>query len=422
MKKLIFVLFPVFLSVSLVLPLLKFFPKKAVLVPNDVPTLAEAYAKVPPNGKITLRHGTHSVPETIVITKNVTILGDPAHPERVVLQGGESSVFHLQSGFAEIAGVTIQNEGQEGNEEDSNIAVLFSAPQGLFHDCVFTSRFGGGFAVNAKDSRPLVRNCVAQNCGLTGFFIGSEACGTFRNCTARGNEYSGLQVRDEGSNPTVEGCEFTDGKATGILVALGAAGTFRNCTASRNVFAGMQVRDEGSNPTVEDCEFTDGKDAGIFIYSGAAGTFRKCKVSGNESAGMGVRDEGSNPTVEDCEFTDGKEVGIAVLLGACGTFRNCTVNGNAKEGMEVGDEGSNPTVTGCKFTNGKAPGIFVHSGAAGTFRNAPPAETNLREWRRLPKGAVPPWKTACSRTIYAVFGFRFRVRHVPKEPFFRKYA
>ncbi len=88
---------------------------REITVPTDVATLAEAYAKIAPQGTITLLRGRYKVPETITITKNVTIFGDVTHPEYVVLEGCETSVFHIQSGFAEIAGLTIQNEGKEGH-------------------------------------------------------------------------------------------------------------------------------------------------------------------------------------------------------------------------------------------------------------------------------------------------------------------
>lgn len=191
-----------------------------VVVPDDVPTLAEAYEKVLVSETIRLSRGVHQVPETLAITKDVTIIRDEKSPESVILQGGEKNVLHLKSGVAEIVGVTVKNEGKEGDFSADYDAVQFSAPLGALRDCVFTSRYSGGFTVGTKDSNPAVTRCTAQDCGSCGFLIGSGATGTFRDCTASGNAVVGMGVANAGSNPTREECTFEKIRGTACTFSI----------------------------------------------------------------------------------------------------------------------------------------------------------------------------------------------------------
>ena len=182
---------------------------------------------MPVGGTIRLKHGIHEIQEPIVVTKNVTILGDQENPDLVILQGGEKNVFHLKSGFAKIVGVTVKNEGKEGCSSADNDAIQFSAPLGVLRKCVFMSRYGSGITVNAKGSNPSVTSCTARDCGLSGFNIGSGASGIFHDCTVSGNARAGMWVQDVWSNPTVEGCTFENNQECGVRVNCFASGTFR---------------------------------------------------------------------------------------------------------------------------------------------------------------------------------------------------
>ena len=338
-----------------------------ITVPDDVRTLAEAYDRIPAGGKIIVRPGTHKVPKTVEIKKDVTVHGDLSNPESVILKGGKDPVFKISAGYSAIKGLSFQNDGDPESEYSS--AVQFEAPSGLLENCIFTSQGGDGLEVCAKNSAPTVRSCIARNCGQFGIAIFRGASGTFTDCEASGNALAGIAVRDSGTNPTVENCRFMDSKkSSGIVVYDGASGTFTDCEAIGNAYSGIQVRDSGTNPTVEKCRFTDSKEScGILVWQGASGTFTDCEAIGNALDGIQVRDSGTNPTVEKCRFTDGKQNGIFVYDGASGTFTYCESSGNAYFGIAVRDSGTNPTVEKCRSTNNQQAGIVVYDGASGTF-------------------------------------------------------
>ncbi|MBE6428875.1 MAG: hypothetical protein E7028_09935, partial [Planctomycetaceae bacterium] len=164
-----------------------------ITVPDDVRTLAEAYDRIPAGGKIIVRPGTHKVPKTVEIKKDVTVHGDLSNPESVILKGGKDPVFKISAGYSAIKGLSFQNDGDPESEYSS--AVQFEAPSGLLENCIFTSQGGDGLEVCAKNSAPTVRSCIARNCGQFGIAIFRGASGTFTDCEASGNARSGIVVR-----------------------------------------------------------------------------------------------------------------------------------------------------------------------------------------------------------------------------------
>ena len=362
--------------------------KTEITVPDDVRTLAEAYDRIPAGGKITLRRGTHDVPETIIVRKNITITGEGNDREQVILLGGKENVLRVESGFAEIKNLTFKNVGDDHRwTEDEwenatpeertqweqfdafHSAVSVQSLTCTFENCLFTSENGAGFTVNQKDSNPTVTACAAKDCGSVGFSISNRARGRFTNCEASGNAMTGIAVIGSGTNPTVEKCRFTDSKEDcGIFVYDGASGTFKDCEASGNAMSGIAVQDSGTDPTVEKCRSTNNQQVGILVCSGASGTFTDCEASRNAYSGIEVQGSGTNPTVEKCRSTNNQLAGILVSQGASGTFTDCEASRNAMSGIEVQDSGTNPTVEKCRSTDSKeGDGILVCEGASGTF-------------------------------------------------------
>ncbi|MDO4570597.1 MAG: caspase family protein, partial [Planctomycetia bacterium] len=195
-------------------------PVACVTVPDDTRSLQEAYDRVSEGGEILIHPGTYDVPETIVITKDIKIRGEGEDASKIVLRGGSNVVFKLESGFAELEGLTIQNEmeqlldvGEEEILEMQNSALWIRSPRSAIRRCRVTSTYGFGIMIDQPDSAPHLQECTVSGCG------GPNLCVRY------------------GANPTVERCRFTDGKQGGIFVYDGASGTFTDCEASRNALA-----------------------------------------------------------------------------------------------------------------------------------------------------------------------------------------
>lgn len=300
---------------------------ETVHVPEEAATLAKAYLRVKENGTILLKHGKHYVPEALIITKDVTILGDETSPESVILQGESDSVLYLKSGKVKIAGVTVQNSGKNSFLDKKNAAVQVTARHSQFHRCIFTSLFGNGFsaykgesllqdvlhAAAKNDSRneeshpaPEMTDCTARRCGGTGFFLGEGVRGIFRNCRTSENTEDGMFTAFEKCEPTMEKCTFYDS----VLISFAAGGTFRDCD-----FRGGLSMSKKSFTTFEKCTFSGG--IGVMLLTDSRGTFRGCTFG--PASGMNIT--GGTPTVEGCTFRKNR-VGVTADSSSGGTFRN----------------------------------------------------------------------------------------------------
>lgn len=302
-------------------------------VPGDVASIEEAYERIPSGGVIILSPGVYRIAQPIVIRKDVTIIGDEKKPQSVVLAGMQSDVLQLESGFAQIRGLTIKNEGIPGANPNLQQAVLVTSPKSMFRNCIFTSRIGIGLNIRHNMVSSDVTNCTAQGCGEFGFCVNSGAAGTFRKCATKGCKY-GMVINNAGTNPTVEGCVFTNGINGGIMIKDGS-GIFRNCTIS-GCKAGFVVVGAGSNPVVEKCKITDCQ-SGVAVMSAGVGTFRNCTFSDNKYVGISAMEAESNLIVEDCSITDTQGIGIVVNESASGTFRNNELSGNGNADWEVSE-------------------------------------------------------------------------------------
>lgn len=342
--------------------------------PNGGLTLQEAYAQTAEGGTLTIKPGTHEVPETLVVRKNIKIVGESANREETILKGGKENVLCIASGSAEIKNLTFQNHGL--HDDPKGWAVWVQTRENVFENCLFTSATGTGLGIGKKyysllSAAAAVTDCAARGCGTAGFLVINASSGNFTNCEANGNSGVGLQILGSNTVSIAERCRFNDGGDFGIVVGAGASGTFTECEVSGNAKDGISGRYGNGNLTAHKCRFTNGNAFGVQLAHGR-GTFTDCEFRGNAKAGIGFFD-GGKLTVEGCRFLDGKDVGLQIVNWnktmdpADGNIIDCEFTGNAKAGMYIEGPKADPTVGRCRFTDGKDAGIHISSGACGQF-------------------------------------------------------
>jgi parallel beta-helix repeat protein len=303
----------------------KFDPMK-ITVPDDCPTIEEAYAKVKDGGIITIKPGKYELSKTLEIDRNVTFRGDTSDPESVVIDCASATAFKITGGSPSFQNLTASSGGTEENNR-YGFYITGGTPN-LFR-CIITSREATGLVVEGKDAAPKVEKCVLKDCGKFGMAINQEGRGDFRDCEIYGNALAGIKVTELG-NPTVTGCKIHDGKEGGVYVFQEGLGEFTDCEIYGNALAGICVQESG-NPTVTGCKIHDGKAGGVFVNQEGRGEFTDCEIYGNALSGIEVRESG-NPTVTGCKIHDGKCYGIYVHDKGMGTFTNNTLSENYLEG------------------------------------------------------------------------------------------
>lgn len=265
-----------------------------IIVPDDYPTIEEAYANVKDGGTITIKPGKYVFSTSLIVNRNVTFRSDTDDPESVVIDCTLLSTFWITDGSPSFQNLTVSN----GHENSGGFYVSGGTPK-LFC-CIITSRKGAGMGITGKDANPEVEKCIIKD-SVTGVIVEKEGRGEFINCEICGNAKAGINVGKLGT-PTITGCNIS-GNAAGIFVI------------------------DSGNPTVIGCKIYNGEEIGIGVFNNGLGTFTGCEIYGNAKSGINVGPSG-NPTVTSCEIHSGK-VGVLVGEGGKGTFNNNTLKENS---------------------------------------------------------------------------------------------
>ncbi|MBQ2620194.1 MAG: right-handed parallel beta-helix repeat-containing protein [Thermoguttaceae bacterium] len=354
-----------------------------ITVPDDLPTIEEAYKNVKDGGIVTIQPGKYELSATLVVNRPVTFRGSTGRAEDIVIDCPSSHAFQITGGSPAFQNLTASS----GAETRSSFNVTdrtmldsttlqmtqqktyngFYVTEGtpkLFR-CILTSRLGAGMYINGEKADPQVDSCIIRNCKGGGVVVHDNGLGKFSNCEIHGNAQVGIHV-DSSGDPTFIRCKIRDIKSTGIIVDQNGLGTFKDCEIYGNLYSGIQVSESG-NPTFTGCIIHDNKQTGVYVLISGLGKFSNCEIYGNEMPGIEVSQSG-NPTFSGCKIHDGKSVGVVVCDNGLGKSSDCEIYRNANVGIEVKTSG-NPTFTGCKIHDGKSVGVYVHDKGMGTFNN-----------------------------------------------------
>lgn len=329
-----------------------------LVVPDDYPTIEEAFESVKDGGIITIKPGKYVLSRTLEIDRDITFQGS-GKPEEIIIACPHSHVFGITGGSPVFQNLTVGSSAKKRN----GFYVTGGTPK--ICSCVLTSPKGGGIFVEGKDADPIVEKCVLKNCGGPGACIILEGRGQFKDCEIYGNKMAGIEVTEAG-NPTVTECQIYEGKGPGVIVSHKGRGKFKDCNIYENKGTGIEVNESG-DPTFTECQIYDGKAGGVFIGKKGRGEFRGCDIYANALPGIEVNESG-NPTFTECSVFNGKAAGVFIWLDGLGTFNGCEIYRNEKPGVVIQESG-NPTFIGCQIHDGKQHGAVVWNEGRGTFKD-----------------------------------------------------
>lgn len=280
-----------------------------VTVPDDCPTLEEAYAKVKDGGTITIRPGKYKLTKTITIDRTVSFQGSTKRAKDVLIACSTSSAFSITDGSPLFQNLTAIS----GAELCSGFHVTGGTPKIL--NCTIISRKGAGMIVIGENANPQVESCIIKDCEKGGLWVCTFARGKFNGCEIYGNKGAGIEVAMSG-NPTVIGCKIHDGKSAGVFVNENGLGTFNDCEIYGNALPGIGVKTSG-NPIVTWCRIHDGKAGGVYVYEGGQGTFNNNTLTENYTNGKldnwtirndagEVKGSGNTPEIPEHRSASGK--------------------------------------------------------------------------------------------------------------------
>jgi len=313
---------------------------------GDFAQIGEALRNVAPNSRLIIRPGLYN--ESVVIDKNVEIVGDGA-PEEIKIIAANSSCIQMQSEKAIVRGLTLRGSGARTGR--AFFAVDISRGELTLEDCDINSDSLSCIAVHGSYANPLIKRCRIHDGADSGVYFFDNARGQIEDCDIYRNTNVGVAITN-GANPLIKNCRIFEGKNGGIVVwQNGAAGEIENCEIFGHRLANVGISDS-ANPTFRSCKIFGGRDSGVFVHQSGYGTFEDCAVHDNQKAEVVVIEK-SNSMLRRCAIYNGTNSGVFIDNKARASIESCNIYDNSDAGINVHGE-SVATVRRCNIhRNGK---------------------------------------------------------------------
>ncbi|MBR5627268.1 MAG: right-handed parallel beta-helix repeat-containing protein, partial [Thermoguttaceae bacterium] len=166
-----------------------------IVVPDDMPDLENAIARIAENGTIEIKPGKYLFKVPNRIGHNITITGTTDNPDDVVLECLNNSVFLIVADKAVIRNMTLHTIGI-----DSTVNLIAGASE-LSHCKISADKYASVFVTGAS-------NATVSDCELTGSQNGvlvQTGSVTVRNCDISNMTEHGVAVtRAEGSVTVID--------------------------------------------------------------------------------------------------------------------------------------------------------------------------------------------------------------------------
>ncbi len=313
---------------------------------GDFTRIGEALRNVAPNSRLIIRPGLYN--ESVVIDKNVEIVGDGA-PEEIKIIAANSSCIQMQSEKAIVRGLTLRGSGARYGS--AFFAVDIPRGELTLEDCDINSDSLSCVAVHGSYANPLIKSCRIHDGADSGVYFFDNARGQIEDCDIYRNTNVGVAITN-GANPSIKNCRIFEGNSGGVVAwQNGAAGEIENCEIFDHRLANVGISDS-ANPTIRSCKIFGGRDSGVFVHQSGYGTFEDCAVHDNQKAEVVVIEK-SNSVLRRCAIYNGTNSGVFIDNKARASIESCNIYDNSDAGINVHGE-SVATVRRCNIhRNGK---------------------------------------------------------------------
>jgi parallel beta-helix repeat protein len=246
-------------------------------------TINEAIRNAQPGMRILVRPGVYQ--ESIIINKPLKIIGDGS-PDSIIIESANSSCILMQTGQAEVRGLTLRGTGGQINNKHFTVNI----PQGqlVLADCDITSDSLSCVGVKSAQANPIIQGCKIHDSAQAGIFFQENSRGTVQDCDIFSNRLSGIAIKDS-SDPIIQRCKVRDGKQSGFLIYEKGMGTVEDCEIFSNALSGVSIKENG-NPVIRRCKINQNQKHGINVQDNGLGTVENCDLSGNILGAFNIDD------------------------------------------------------------------------------------------------------------------------------------
>jgi F-box protein 11 len=339
---------------------------------GDFATIGEALRNVTANTRLLIRPGLYN--ESIVVDKNVEIVGD-GRAEEIIIISANASCVRMQTDYAVVRGLTMHCNAKKVGK--SFFAVDIPGGELTLEDCDISSDSLSCVAVHGSYANPLLRRCRIHDGADSGIYFFDNARGRIEECDIYRNVNVGAAITG-GANPTIIKCRIYEGKNGGVVVwQNGAAGLIEDCVIFGHRLANVGIS-EYANPTFRRCEIYGSRDTGVFVHENGYGKLEECDIYSNEDAEVAIS-TGGNPVLRDCIIRNGNSSGIFIRDKGRALIENCNVYNNRDAGVSINGE-SVVAVRKCNINRNGTVAVRIKGKSAASVENCDLRGNRIATW------------------------------------------
>jgi parallel beta-helix repeat protein len=340
---------------------------------GDFVSIAEAIRNAAPDSRLLIRPGVYR--ESLVVDKNLEIIGDGGAVEEIIIAGVNSSPLQMQAEKAVVRNLTLRGIGAKTGK--AFFAVDVRHGTSILENCDISSDSLSCVAIHGVNANPTIKNCRIHDGADSGVYFFDNARGQIEDCDIFRNRNVGAAITD-GANPTIKNCRIYEGNNGGVVAwQNGAAGLIEDCKIFNQRLANVGIS-EYANPTFRRCEITGSDDAGVFVQQNGYGKLEECDVYSNADAEVAIA-TGGNPVLRGCTIHGGSASGVSLRDKGRGLLENCDVYDNVKAGVSVRGE-SVVAVRGCNINRNGKVAVSVKEGSAASVEDSDLRGNRIAAW------------------------------------------
>ena len=360
--------------------------------------------------------------ESLVVDKDVTIIGQGA-PGEVVIESFGEPCFILEAPQSRLTNLMLT--GGQGPV----LAITHGRPR--VEGCLLEATAGIAITITGAGAEPLFRDCTLQGEGTAGILVGARTGAIFEDCLLEGLFQEGLRA-ETGARPSLMRCRILNEGGLGLRLLPGSRAMLEDCHIAGQDAGGLQVEAEArlemrhcritdtlsvgvlalerSQVTLEDCELLGHACSALHAVAGAVVQMHGCKVRANRGFGTSVLGaglltmdqcalsenleqavmvlQGATVQMTGCTIFDGQSFGVVCAGGGKGVLESCEIYGNQKTGAKV-EPGGSLLLVRCDLRDGRDTGILLFKDAEVTLEECV-VHRNARGGILLSKDAADP--------------------------------
>lgn len=347
-----------------------------LIVPDTVPTIAEAIQKAADGETITVRGGEYR--ENLLISKPVHIMGSDQAGGVVILAPSvsESAVTIENTGGVYLKNLKLTHPSDETSGKSFPPVMLVRASEVRLDHCEFRGSAGDGLKATGEGTKLTCSDSIFASNAQHGLLLERGTSSEINRSRFESNGGSGLVASVQGTSVMATENSFLANKYHGSEINLGAHGDFRDCSFAKNQEVGLYALGEGTIVSLSSGIFESNRVSGICIEDGATADIQETEVFDSGASGIVFSNNpGSGSRVSGNKITNNTGWGASILAKGplTITFENNICAKNLYSGIIV-DGDVDILIKGNECLENKEHGIDLSHGTKGivsgnTFQN-----------------------------------------------------